>query len=442
MTNLALFHCLSEYGCDAHGHRITHIPNVAAYAGRGMVIPARLAFMPDRPGTEEGYAYLHHLGLGPQEVCVYPNGASLFDGVRASCHALKRAVRHAEEDGDAELYIAGPEGWRFLKEIGFRENRILNQPLQLRRQTDKVGLRRLAGDLELLQVFPAHTFGRTREQIKQEARRLFNAGCERVVVKHPDLASGEGQYVLQSPDDFRTPKAETFFRTYVNGEIEFVVEEWWGGNDFSAVFTLRERGWTLDFLSGQFMRAVDAVTHLGNCVGSEPEDTFTGPYRSALVSTLRADLHPLLKELSLRGYRGKICFDGKWRVDGHYKLFEANARPSASIFPGSVMRQVMLPGERIAASMLAVNLEHALSIEQALDLFGVDAYDAARRRGVLIGNPISLVDPHHPKLTIITVANTVLASVAQAIEIKRRFEGRQFDEVIVPTHLHHELTAS
>ncbi len=434
MNRTCLLHCLSEYGHDAQGSVTTSIDGVGLYAGRGLVVPAQLKIVPDHPVLSAACDYMRRVGIGPKRIVHVPSMGSLYDGVRASSEAQRAIVEHVAQDGDVEFYIPGPAAWALCHELGVPQSRVRNQRPELAPETDKVGMRRLGEQLGLRTCFPSHAFSRGKEETMRVARTLFAEGHARIVIKRPDLASGEGQLVIGSINDLSQQEGVAFLHRYAVDGVELVVEAWWEGEDFSAVFEVDFDEVRLMHMSGQFMRSADGKTHMGNFLGNRPNQVFPSVGSCSWHNRMEVACRQMISVWQQRGYRGKIGFDGKVRPHaGEFVLLEVNARPSASIFARYVLEQVRRSDdEEIGVSMLSVTPPRAFSIEEMVALLGSDAYNPSTRRGVIIGNPVRMGDMRHPETPIHVVADSVSQSIETALTIKRRVEGDRFDPVTVP----------
>ncbi|HLD17475.1 MAG TPA: hypothetical protein VJB99_00175 [Patescibacteria group bacterium] len=428
------------------GFVIADVDGLRLYPDRSQLLPYRAVYLMsgDESVNLSGHQdYLHSMGIGARELR-FVRGMDLFDGILGTAAERSRFV---SEMGDpsvtVDTFTGASPGWQsMVKELSLPSERIRTPRWDVAIQLDdKELLRRIGSEIGVDNCFPVHTFAHGASETMSQIEAM-RAQYPSVVVKRPDLESGEGTYRVNGSDSLRGLSA--FLDRYARGSRPLIVEQWVDGRE-TVVGSLQ---WYLPPLRSPQRRFVSrqyciGMVHDGNVIGSQDGDVFPEFWpitlRQQIVERGWSMTGPFVEKVQREGYVGPLGFDFIVVREGEQSfriyLLECNARRTASTYLESVRWQVQRSG-RLPTACAAMRNCHPASathwqeVVQILktvgssDGLGDIAMKADTGVGVLIALPRCLELPH-PKCLLISVASKVKEAEMLLDAAKARLESQQ-----------------
>ncbi|GEM_PF-2341426 len=244
---------LAVHDTSGFGHLGEHIPGVAFYADRALLVPADIAVI-QSDGFDDYLCWLRTVGIGPKRI-VTVDDVNLFRGLLAGpvkvsefapgpdgptvhwnieLEPLKMLQSFVRHGGKIQVFCMTEEAEAFFERAGIDRRQIQSAPLEsARRMNDKAELRRVADRAGVPQAFLPYVATRDPARVMSEVLRFLalpEAEAEFVVLKRTNLAGGDG--FLKIPRGL----SEDEVRARV---VEYLREHHW--NDLTIV-THREDG--------------------------------------------------------------------------------------------------------------------------------------------------------------------------------------------------------
>lgn len=369
-----------------------YLPGVELYADRSLVLPGA-AVVQDGP-IDEYLEWLSSVRIGPTEVVRVP-GPSPVAEIMADSELLDRAHRLAEEHGTVQFFYVTPDEERLVEKLGLGWDRVFAPPREVGdRASDKAEIRRLGEELGRRSDFPEHVFvSACPDEVGSAVHDIFRGDAEFVVLKVPDLASGDGMAMVHR-DGGMSQAALDLMSRFAGREI--VVEAGYGHVPMSVQWEIDNDGPRFAFAADQLIEG--DFKHVGNVVS-------TGRLIGTSVRNERRMVEmsrPFARSYWERGYRGVCGFDFMLLPDGRMFLLECNGRVTATTYCWGVVRQLYGRVGDVAVAMSRILPRPSISSFGALRVeLGRILFDG--RYGVLPMN-VRCLGLDRPECTVCCVA--------------------------------------
>lgn len=385
-----------------------HVPGLSFYPDRALILTG-VAVVRDGP-IDEHLAYLKDVGIGASEV-IRVGSDALVDTL-AGCEELRAEVlRHVAAGRRLQFFCTTDAEQAALDRLGLGWGATFSAPPAVSAEaSSKSELRRLGARLGRADSFPAHRICRGRAQAYRAVSELFDFACDFIVLKRPDLASGDGMALV--PKDRRwIAFAEPFMEEH--GDHEVIVEAGYEHVPMSAQWELDDDGPRYVCGTGQIMDG--RFVHLGNVLSSgDLPDVAARDHEEMRRISL-----PFVADYWDRGYRGICGFDFlRTRSTGETFLLECNGRVTATTYCYGLARQIRdrLPDWTIVMSNVKPGPSFR-SFGEIRRAFGPLLFDGAV--GVLPFN-LRCLGLGTPKFTVCCVGRDVREAAALLETVDRR----------------------
>lgn len=284
------------------------------------------------------------VGVRPNPVYV-PNRGNGFYGDIVKDNPTMEALRiHVGRGGKIEVFSSSFAAQEFSSAAGFQWDQHIVSPTPecYRTWVGKGEMRRrlAASVVPTVQTLcPSNHIVDSLDELRHWVSHFSADGAHGVVVKRPDMASGEGMVFLPKGGD-----PESFIRAHWDPAVGAIVEGAYEHYPFSMVYLITDSGVSFRFASlqwqGHNIRLGDRVTmkhliegdldHRGNMTAPAGHDI--GPLKWNMISAAADAVRPLMGMLQQDGYRGLVCCDLAQVTGMASFALELNPRVSHSMY--------------------------------------------------------------------------------------------------------------
>lgn len=332
---------------NTDGHTLGDISGIGFYPDRAMLLPG-VCYLQAGEGEDElreyHENYLNPFGLGASELR-FVGGTSLFDGVLSDPEEVSKLRKNMEcPNATLEAFLSTREWERFITSVGVNPHK-LRTPARdaMELFDDKEHIRHLASEMGLESYFPQHVFVSGKEEAWSAIRAYRGRFRDMVVVKRPDLESGQGQILIRPTTSEQV--IWEYLDRYAGGERRLIVEQGVPGVELSLQWRISPRHQVQGrFVSRQY---TEGGVHQGNVIGCKGIDALDAGMGEATRRTVvflawQMTRH-LIEEGIRRGLVGSVGFDLMYNPNtGHLFLLECNTRTTAATYLESVRHQMHL----------------------------------------------------------------------------------------------------
>ncbi|MBI2099237.1 hypothetical protein HYT45_02350 [Candidatus Uhrbacteria bacterium] len=310
------------------------LPGKERYADRAMLLPG-VVFVRAGEEVHDYRRFLNDIGIGAEIVVQVPED-DLFQGILESGELRSAVHCFVLGGGKLQFFNSTAREEMFLQQLGLGWEDTISAPAEISALADnKAALRKLAMELGLTGLFPAHVFCRKRaealagvEMLQKEAEPDF------IVLKRPDLASGLGLVKLRTDNPgLLKAQVESYFSKY--GEArELILEAGYEHLSLSVLWNIESDDEKPLIVSRQLVD--ERFVHQGNIISSglPPEVSVADGGQLVEKSSL------LAKALRERGFRGICGFDFMKTRSGNIFCLECNGRITATVYAYGLARQI------------------------------------------------------------------------------------------------------
>jgi hypothetical protein len=311
-----------------------HVPGIPFYADRALVLRGT-AFVRSGP-IDDHLAHLRDVDIGARDVVRVDSDRLVADvSVREEWKAqvLDRVRRGAV----LQFFSTTEQEERFLASLGLDWSHTFSAPTPVARDAnDKAALRRLGARLGMADAFPRHLVcdPRNRSDVYGMVGSLMSdRGCDFVVLKRPDLASGDGMRLVERCRDWLRV-VDPYLAEHA-GAPEIIVEAGYRHVPMSVQWELCADGPVFACATAQLID--DAFIHLGNVLSSGPLPGVTADDSEGM----RLLSEPFVRHYWEQGFRGICGFDFLRTADGgRLYMLECNGRVTATTYANGIAREV------------------------------------------------------------------------------------------------------
>ncbi|MFC1639045.1 hypothetical protein ACFL26_02115 [Patescibacteria group bacterium] len=387
-----------------------YLPGVELYADRALVLSGAAVV---QDGPIDGYlGWLREVGIGPDEVVRVP-GQSPVAEIMGDLRLRRRVRELAERYGSVQFFYTTEQEERLVEALGLGPERAFSPPQAIGDEAScKVAIRRLADGLGLRRHFPFHVICRAFPWEAYAAVYAVMCGdCDFVVLKAPDLASGDGMVRIDRTLDWPMRTLD-FLARFAGREI--IVEAGYRHVPMSVQWELGSAGPRLAFAADQLIEG--DFTHVGNVVS-----TGALVHVSSDSARCMAEMSaPFARSYWERGYRGVCGFDFMLLPDGRLFLLECNGRVTATTYCWGVVRQLRGRTGDVAVAMSRIRPRGPFASFDALSReLGGSLFDG--ERGVLPFN-VRCLELERPECSVCCVAGDAEGARLLLEETRRRVQ--------------------
>lgn len=375
------------------------VPGIPFYADRALMLRGTALV---RSGPIDDYlAYLRDVDIGPSEVIRLDSDRLVADlatneGVRA---AVLDRVRQGRK---LQFFSVTSREEALLDSLGLDWSCVYGAPPRIGAEAnDKAELRRLGERLGLTHSFPRHRICGARDTgavYGAVGTMLAGDECDFVVLKRPDLASGDGMRLVERRRDW-LETVHPYLAQHVAAR-EIIVEAGFRHVPMSAQWEIGADGPSFACATAQLIDS--AFVHLGNVLSSGELPSVSADD----VDAMRRMSEPFVRDYWSRGFRGICGFDFlRAERDGRLYMLECNGRVTATTYANGIAREVA--HRRDGWAIVMTNVSAASSVRTFDDVrrfLGPALFDG--RQGALPFNLRCLALPE-PKIALACVGRDV-----------------------------------
>jgi hypothetical protein len=315
------------------GFRGLSVPGVAYYADRALILPGT-AVVADGP-IDDHLGYLAEVGVGAKDV-VRVAGDELVTGLARDRAAREAVAARLAAGAQVQFFNVTREEEELFDSFGVGRERLFSAPAAITREAnDKAELRRLGARLGLADAFPEHAIcdPGDRPAVYGAVGRLLGSPCDFIVLKRPDLASGDGMMFVERCVDWMSI-VDPYLRQHARAK-EIVVEAGWRHVPMSVQWELHASGPEFACATAQLIE--NGVVHQGNVLSSGELPDVTADD----VAEMRRISEPFARHHWTNGFRGICGFDFlRATRTGRQYLLECNGRVTATTYANGLARQL------------------------------------------------------------------------------------------------------
>jgi len=375
------------------------VPGIPFYADRALVLRGT-AFVSAGP-IDEHLAYLRDVDIGANEV-VRLDTERLVDDLAAREDARRLVVDRVRNGSLLQFFSTTDREERLLAGLGLDWSHAFSAPAAITAEAnDKAALRRLGERLGLTGAFPRHRICRPAEtgRIYGMVGELMLGDADFVVLKRPDLASGDGMKLVERCRDWLR-HVDPYLAEHA-GATEIIVEAGYEHVPMSVQWELGHDGPVFACATAQLID--ESFTHSGNILSSGELPDVTADD----VADMRRMSEPFVRHYWQHGFRGICGFDFLRSLkDGRRYMLECNGRVTATTYANGIAREV---ARRTPAwALIMSNVPAAPSVRSFSDVrerLGRRLFDGTK--GVLPFN-LRCLSLEHPKFSVAVVGADVL----------------------------------
>lgn len=336
-----------------------NVAGIDYYADRALILPGT-AMVQDGP-IDGHLDYLGDVGVGANAVIRAATGDLVRHG--AVSGAVREALLSRVAAGEKiQFFCSTPNEEKLLESLGLGWADTFSAPVGVTREAnDKAALRRLGEALGRADVFPPHRVVNPSDgaaSVYAAIGWLMNdVACDFVVLKRPDLASGDGMKLVERTREW-LPYVDAYLVQHAHAP-EIIVEAGFEHVPMSIQWEIHDDGPRFACVTAQLIDKT--FGHLGNVIsnGELPGVTATD------AANMRRISEPFARHYGERGFRGVCGFDFlRATSDGATYMLECNGRVTATTYALGLARQV---AERVPSWAVMMTNVHAPSSVRSFD---------------------------------------------------------------------------
>lgn len=375
------------------------VPGIPFYADRALMLRGTALV---RSGPIDDYlAYLRDVDIGPSDVIRLDSDRLVAD--LASNEDVRAVVLDRVRQGSRLQFFSVTEREAaLLDSLGLDWSHVYGAPPRIGAEAnDKAELRRLGARLGLTHSFPRHRICSPRDAgsvYGAIGSMLAGGECDFVVLKRPDLASGDGMRRVERVRDW-LESVHPYLAQH-SAAREIIVEAGFSHVPMSVQWEIGADGPSFACATAQLIDS--AFVHLGNVLSSGELPGVSADD----VDGMRRMSEPFVRDYWSRGFRGICGFDFlRAERNGRLYMLECNGRVTATTYANGIAREVA--GRNDGWAIVMTNVSAAASVRAFDDVrrfLGPALFDG--RYGALPFNLrcLSLADP---KLALACVGRDV-----------------------------------
>ncbi|HTK05325.1 MAG TPA: hypothetical protein VL500_07085 [Candidatus Eisenbacteria bacterium] len=375
-----------------------NVPGIPFYADRALVLRGT-AIVSAGP-IDEHLAYLKDVDIGANEVVRLDTGRLVAD-LAAREDARRIVVERARSGSLLQFFSVTGHEERLLDSLGLDWSHTFSAPAAITREAnDKAALRRLGERLGSPHVFPRHRVCRPSDtgRVYGMVGELMRSDADFVVLKRPDLASGDGMKLVERCRDWL--RHVDPYLAHHAGAAEIIVEAGYEHVPMSVQWELGHDGPSFACATAQLID--ESFTHSGNILSSGELPDVT----AADVADMRRMSEPFVRHYWDQGFRGICGFDFLRSKDGRRFMLECNGRVTATTYANGIAREVARRTPDWSLVMSNVPASPAVrSFADVRDRLGRRLFDGTK--GVLPFN-LRCLSLENPKIAVAVVGADVL----------------------------------
>jgi hypothetical protein len=383
------------------GFENLNVAGIAYYADRALILPGT-ALVQD--GAIDGHLeYLADVGIGANAVIRAGTGDIVRD--MADDGPAREAILSRVAAGDKiQFFCSTPHEERLLARLGLGWESTFSAPVGVTREAnDKASLRRLGLALGRADAFPPHRVVRPADgpgaTYAAVGWLMNDVPCDFVVLKRPDLASGDGMKLVERTREW-LPYVDAYLAQHSLAP-EIIVEAGFEHVPMSIQWEVHDDGPRYACVTAQLID--ETFGHLGNVIanGELPD------VDARDAATMRRMSDPFVRHYWERGFRGVCGFDFlRAKNTGETFMLECNGRVTATTYALGLARQVAARVPSWAVMMTNVSAPSSVrSFEDIRRGLGRRLFDG--RKGALPFN-VRCLQLDEPKFAVCAVGRDVL----------------------------------
>lgn len=313
------------------GYDGLHLAGLPYYSDRALVLPGT-AVVYDGDILDH-LAFLRDVGVGADRV-IRMQGTNIVRALHRHEEAADAIRRHVKAGGNVQFFAPTRHEHDLMERLDIPWTRVFNPSAALAEEANsKSALRRLAVDMGVRDAFPGHRITVcTVGALTDAVAKLRGSDCDFVVLKRPDLASGDGMALLRHDED-AAPVIAGYVRMHMGREV--IVEAGWEHVPMSVQWEIGDEDAVMVCATAQLIDGMFA--HRGNIIGS---GVLPGVTEGDIAEMCRLTA-PFVDAYRARGYRGVCGFDlMRSSREGRMYLLECNGRVTATTYAYGIARQL------------------------------------------------------------------------------------------------------
>lgn len=311
-----------------------NVPGIPFYADRALMLRGTAVV---RSGPIDDYlAYLRDVDIGPSDVIRLDSDRLVAD-LAANADVRAVVLDRVRQGSRIQFFSVTSQEEALIDSLGLDWSHVYGAPPRIGAEAnDKADLRRLGARLGLTHLFPQHRICGARDTgaiYGAVGTMLAGDECDFVVLKRPDLASGDGmRRVARARDWLET--VHPYLAQHA-GAREIIVEAGFSHVPMSVQWELGTDGPSFACATAQLIDS--AFVHLGNVLSSGELPCVP----AADVDAMRRMSEPFVRHFWSCGFRG-ICGFDFLRAERNGRLFmlECNGRVTATTYAYGIGREV------------------------------------------------------------------------------------------------------
>lgn len=393
------------------GFETLSVPGIPFYADRALLLRGT-ALVRSGP-IDDFLAYLRDVDVGPSEV-VRLDSDRLVEGLAANADVRAAVLDRVARGSKLQFFSVTAREEALLDSLGLDWSHVYGAPPRIGAEAnDKAELRRLGARLGYVSAFPAHRIcGAQDNGAIYAAVGTLMAGnaCDFIVLKRPDLASGDGMRRVERRLDW-LEEVHPYLVEHAAAR-EIIVEAGFHHVPMSVQWELGADGPSFACATAQLID--EAFVHLGNVLASGELPCVSADD----VDAMRRVSEPFVRDYWSRGFRGICGFDFlRAERDGRLYLLECNGRVTATTYANGLARE--LSARRDEWAIVMTNVSAAPQVRSFGDvrrLLGSSLFDG--RQGALPFN-LRCLTLAQPKLALACVGRDVHEAKSVLSQAKR-----------------------
>ena len=389
-----------------------NVPGIPFYADRALVL--RGTALVSAGPIDDHLAYLKDVDVGASEVVRMDTDRLVTDlAVREEFRSF--VLDRVKKGSMLQFFSTTGHEERLLEALGLDWSHAYSAPTAIAREAnDKAALRRLAAPLGRSESFPRNRICRAGDTscVYGMVGALMGDGeCDFVVLKRPDLASGDGMKLVERCRDW-LKHVDPYLADHA-GAPELIVEAGYEHVPMSVQWELEADGPCFACATAQLID--ESFTHCGNILSSgELPDVAAED-----IENMRLMSEPFVRHYWSQGFRGICGFDFLRAVkNGRLYMLECNGRVTATTYANGIAREV---ASRVGSwAVVMSNVNAGQSVRTFADVrkrLGRRLFNGTK--GALPFNLRCLSLPN-PRLTVATVGRDVLEAKIILNDIVKR----------------------
>jgi hypothetical protein len=387
------------------------VPGIPFYADRALVLRGTAVV---KAGPIDGHLrYLRDVDVGATDV-IRLDSDDLVGGLAGANDARAAVLDLVRRGGRLQFFATTAKEERLLADLDLGWSHTFSAPLEVARQAnDKAELRRMGERLDARRAFPWHRICGARDHgaVYAAVGELIRANdCDFVVLKRPDLASGDGMKLIERTRNW-LDHVQPYLAEHA-GAKELIVEAGYKHVPMSVQWELADDGPSFACATAQLID--EAFIHLGNVLSSGELPGVTEDD----VASMRRISEPFVRRYWADGFRGVCGFDFlRTEKDGRVLMLECNGRVTATTYALGIGRAVAERSPDWAVVMSnVVAAPHVRGFDDVRRLLGRRLFDGTKGAVPFNLRCLSLAEP---KVAVAAVGADVLEARIVLGEAKR-----------------------